>query len=125
MLKILIAAGVLLGLYAGRAYGDELPADASNDLACAVVGFELAGDAQATQEVRQAGNLIAIYYLGRLHGRAPGVDLETPIFQYSHTLTLERLNAERARCGGEFQTVGRDLRDIGQRLDAREGGGTK
>ena len=124
MLKMFVAATAALFTCAATASAQSVPADATNDLHCAVIGMQLVGDPSSTAEAKQAGTMITIYYVGRLHGRAPGVDLEQSILDYERTLTLDLLNAERQRCGAEFRQVGQDLQALGQRLTAREAGQT-
>lgn len=119
MLKKMIVAAAALALCTGTAHAGDFPPEARDDLNCAVVGLQLSAAPDVTPQVQQAGLMIAIYYLGRLHGRLPGVDLEQPITDAANELTLERFDVERVRCGTELQTIGHDLQAMGARMQAR------
>lgn len=88
------------------------------DARCLVVGFSLAG-AGPTPEARQAGNLISIYYVGRIHGRTPDANMEELVYQQASQATAASLEADRVRCGEEVQQVGRDLITMGTSLQSR------
>ncbi|MBI3439850.1 MAG: hypothetical protein HY054_14585 [Proteobacteria bacterium] len=124
MLKMFAIAASAWLMCLANASAQEVPAEAADDLHCAVIGMQLVGDPASDPQAKQAGTMITIFYVGRLQGRAPGVDLERPILDYERTLTVDRVNAERQRCAAEFRQVGVDLQDLGQRLSAHETGQT-
>src|SRR5262249_8232268 len=73
-------------------------ADTDADLRCLAVALILIGQTQDPAQ-QQALNSAAIYYLGRLDGRAPEMDLEERLFGLLHDFNAEQLAAERVRCG--------------------------
>ena len=119
MIKNALAAAFVF-LATGAASAQTISPDEATlaDVRCLVIGFSLAG-AGPTPEARQAGNLISIYYVGRVHGRTPDLDMGDLLYQQSLQATPESLEADRVRCGTEFQQVGRDLVDLGARMQAR------
>lgn len=120
MLKTIMVSAAAFVLCIGAASAGDFPPDARGDLNCAVVGLELSAAPTANTQVQQAGLMIAVYYLGRLHGRLPGIDLESPITDAANALTPERFDTERLRCAAEIQGVGQDLQAMGARIQARE-----
>lgn len=73
-----------------------------------------------TDEERNAGTMIAIYYVGKIEGRSPDIDLEEELFQLTQRMTMDEIFAERQRCSAEVQTMGRSLVEMGQNLQVRE-----
>lgn len=88
------------------------------DLRCLAVALILIGQTQDPSQ-QQAFNSAAIYYLGRLDGRAPDIDLEEHLSGLLRDFSPERLAVERVRCGELLVTRGRVLQDIGRDLERR------
>jgi hypothetical protein len=84
------------------------------DLRCLAIAFNMAGSQDA--QLSQAGALAAYYYLGKIDGRAPAIDLEDAIRRSSSSPSAGQFAAEAQRCGDELQTRGREITDIGLRL---------
>jgi hypothetical protein len=89
------------------------------DLRCATVGLSMAGASEGNPQLQSAGTMIAIYYIGRVHGRTPDINLEDSLFQLSRRLTTADLEVERVRCGTEFQALGMALQEMGGNLQRR------
>lgn len=87
------------------------------DLRCLVVGFALAGSDQDAH--KSAAIPFSLYYLGRLDGRAPQLDLEKRLGDLATTMTGDDIKTEAARCGADFQRRGIELQAIGKALQDR------
>jgi hypothetical protein len=89
------------------------------DLRCATVGLTLAGSPQSNEQMRDAGTMIAIHYIGKVYGRSPEIDLEDEVLRLTRTMTPEDLESERIRCGTEFQALGASLIAMGESMQRR------
>lgn len=105
------AVAIAMTLCAGTAHAQSADAQAA-DTRCAMLGLAMAGGQNASPEQRQAGTIMALYYVGRLHGRAPNFDLRAAIQQQAQTLSQELAQAEGQRCGLEFRAVGQALNAV-------------
>lgn len=114
MVRLAWAAAVAVMVFAGSAQAQQGGA-LEADTRCAMIGLGLAGMENATPEQRQSGTLLALYYIGRVHGRSPGINLEQAIQAQAQGMSLESLQSEGTRCGAEFRTVGEELSAMGQR----------
>lgn len=77
------------------------------DLRCVVVGTRITsvGDAQH----RAVGTVLTMYYVGKLAGRTPGLDLEKAIMRQLGKMKSVNYNAEARRCAAEISAKGRQL----------------
>ena len=82
------------------------------DVHCVIVGAVLAGKTDTTQ--RAAGSLVAMYYIGRLDGRVPKLDLEELMIKESKAMTSSDFAAEAKRCGATLTARGQELTKIGK-----------
>jgi len=57
-----------------------------------------------------------IYYLGRLDGRSPGVDIESLIEAEIGNMTSSDFQYATHRCGDEFSAKGAEVTGIGRNL---------
>lgn len=101
----------------GVAHAEEIANRTDADVSCLVASLHLMNS--AVPEQSQAGLASFLYWLGRVDGGAPGLDLETQIAGLSPSFTDAHLNAELVRCGTEMQTRGAEVQAIGNRLQAR------
>lgn len=92
--------------------------DVISDVRCIVVGAAMAGTQDQT--AKSSGIMLTLYYIGRLEGRAPNVDLEQLILEQSSAMTKSEFGAEATRCGSHLADKGREITRIGQDLVARE-----
>jgi hypothetical protein len=60
------------------------------------------------------------YFLGRLDGHAPGLDLEQLIKAETNRMTAADFREEARRCDDEFASKGRQLAKIGHDLVEHE-----
>lgn len=87
------------------------------DVRCLVVAYHLAGNED--KEISQAGILISQYYLGRLDGRSPGLDLEAAIEAETKGMDDAQMKALLERCGAEVEKRGKDVEALGTRLEKK------
>jgi len=115
-LRAIMCATALFSCAAASAAAQE--ADALDaDLRCLVVSLVLIGSTEPQQQ--QAGMGSFFYYLGRVDGARPGHDLEASLAQLAQTMTSEEISQEMVRCGSQLMTRGREVQDIGARLQNR------
>jgi hypothetical protein len=98
---------------AGAQAADE---GVTSDLRCMAVGLAMSGN--ANPQIKNAGSLASLYYLGRLDARTPSIDLEAGLKQELMRMSPQDLQAEAVRCGQQLQARGKAVTEIGQRLQA-------
>ena len=113
MRTMLAAITMSLAIFAAPANA-QVAGHNPNDLKCAVVGLTIAGTAGANAQQQQAGTLIALYYLGRVQGAEPAVDLQALITREAEALTIATLETERVRCAQEFSAMGQAMVRMGE-----------
>jgi hypothetical protein len=69
--------------------------------------------------VSAAGQVALMYWLGKIDGADPTLDLEVRIAEIAPTMTREIVARELIRCGGEMMARGREVQEMGARLAAR------
>jgi|SRR5215831_5185883 len=89
-------------------------ANTTADIRCLITSLSLGKSNNET--VKTAGFLASLYYLGRLDGGAPNVDLETRMIAEIEKMTPEELRSEAVRCGSTMQARGKAFSDIGSHL---------
>lgn len=63
--------------------------------------------------------MLALYYLGRLDGRDPKLDVEKLIIEQVKTMTNADYSSEAVRCGNSLTTKGQQITRIGRDLIKR------
>jgi hypothetical protein len=88
--------------------------DTVNDARCffAAISLIRSGD-KATQA---AATSSAMYYLGRLDGREPGLDLEALILDVARRFSPSEIFSESQRCGHQLSARGQVVSAIGAKL---------
>lgn len=112
----LISAAIMLGgllATAATAQSDET----TNDIRCLVVGLNLAQSQNAA--ARGASVLMAIYYMGRLEGRDPMLELDARITDEVLKMSTLDVQSEARRCGGELKAKGEAIAEMGKKLSER------
>ena len=111
------AIGVMLTLSALPTYAQD--ADTVADVRCLVVGLKMMQLSDASMQ--KAGYISFMYYVGRLDGRTPSLDIEQSIIKELDHMTAPEFSAEAVRCGGgltkkgeQLQRIGKDLADHGR-----------
>ena len=87
------------------------------DVRCLTAMFALAG--QESKDQQSAGTLGALYFLGRIDGRSPGLDLETAVAAESKRLTDDELGKNLQTCGTRMESRGKDIIALGKALEKR------
>jgi hypothetical protein len=104
------AAVLLVGAAAPAAAQD---AENSADIRCALAAMAMVG---ATQDatMKQQATMAALYYVGRLDGRNPNLDLEARLRQEMAKMAPQELAGEAQRCGQQLMVRGKALQAIGE-----------
>jgi hypothetical protein len=110
----LILAASVLTLAAGVARA-ETPA-ATSDLRCFVV-LSMVSD-NGDPKINATITLGRLYFLGRLDGSAPGIDLKTRFRDVATKITPADAKAELARCGPILRARAAVLDDVSRSLSA-------
>jgi hypothetical protein len=115
MKKSATCVAMVLALTAAATARAETP-ETTTDLKCLVFSMTMSGNSDAAKSA--VGSMVALYFLGRLDGREPTLNLEKRLGDPD----LQLKQAEFARvgmaCGGMLQTRGSELAAIGGRLKA-------
>lgn len=120
-----LSVGVVL--LVALACGPFFGADAANrftlsDVRCVVVGLRMA-EMPGSQQ-RGAGMMLAIYYLGRLDGRALDSEVEGLIAREAEKMTAAEFRSNAVRCGKDLTLKGQEIQRIGADLSRKAQGGT-
>lgn len=83
------------------------------DVQCMVVGARLLESADQRQ--RMSGEMLLTYYLGRIDGRSPNVDLEA-LMKRVGKMSESDFRRAATRCGAEFSARGAQIVRIGKSL---------
>jgi len=113
MFRMALAAATMFVVCAGSAHAQDTD-PASLDARCAMIGLGIAGTEAATPEQRSNGMVLAVYYIGRLQGRTPNIDLRAAFQRQAQTTPQDRLEGEGTRCTNEFRAVGQTLNAMNQ-----------
>ncbi len=106
------------------------PAEADNvaDVRCVVVAMGLTQSPDP--QVKALAAAATLYYVGRLDGRAPDLDLEPAMVRQVNSMSMDDMRGELQRCAGALQARGDKLKAIGADLQkiagqAATGGASK
>ena len=100
-------------MHGGPAHGESPPL--TDDTRCFVAAMSLL-QTTSNNVVRNAAVTSALYYLGRLEGRDPNLDLEKVITEESQRMTQSDIRSELDRCGKALSARGAVITAIGQKL---------
>lgn len=109
-MKKLITTAVL-PLLAGAASPEE---QTRSDLRCVVALTQFAKMESA--EIRQAGMTASLYFIGRLDGRVPDLDLEAALERELKTVPPSEYGSLLQSCGAAMQARGVKIIEIGASL---------
>jgi len=87
------------------------------DVRCVIVGMKFVGMADPNQ--RSAGTMLSMYYIGRLDGRVPKLDLEELLVKEASTMTTSDYGSEAKRCGASLTAKGQEITRIGKDIVER------
>lgn len=108
-IMIMVTACVSVG---AKARAENTATDA--DVQCIVVGARISESADPRQ--RTSGEMLLTYFLGRIDGRSPNVDLETLIVREARRMSPADITRAAHRCGKEFSARGPEMVRIGKAL---------
>lgn len=110
------ALGLVLSISLTRPAHAAPPVETVADMQCVVVGVRLAGSADQHQGL--SGTMLAIYFLGRIDGRSPTVDLQQLLVEEVKNMSDAALKVAATRCGAELSRRGVEITRIGQKVEA-------
>ena len=96
------------------AYPHDQDTDNIADVRCFVVGIMLVQN--PSPQLQTAGQMTALYYVGRLDGRAPNFEIESAIVEQLTKMTPKDLSAEAVRCGHALTDKGNKITELGKSL---------
>jgi hypothetical protein len=111
-LTILLA---VLGLPPMRA--DAQDAVTIADIRCVVVGMQLSGMVNSALQPR--GILLTLYYIGRLDGRVPKLDIESLLIEETGKMESADYASEGRRCEAGLTEKGQQIIELGKHLIER------
>jgi len=104
--------------------GPASAAESTNDVRCLVAISRLvdinAQTKQLSQEAAQMTSLLGtMYFMGKLEGRDSRLNIENAMVAEVSKMTMEQLQSELIRCGGEMKSIGQKWDEIGKNLVRR------
>jgi hypothetical protein len=94
------------------------------DVRCVIIGVKIAASADSAQQ--SAGVMAALYYIGRIDGREPTLNIETVLAKEVVNMTPTEFSSEAIRCGKhltergqEITKLGRDLAELAQKMPGK------
>lgn len=94
-------------------------AETTKDVQCLVAVASLAGSDD--KDAKMAAAIGSQYFLGRIDGRSPNLDLEAAIKLEASRLGEAQMRSLLQSCGQLMQSRGKALQEIGERMQAEEG----
>jgi hypothetical protein len=92
-------------------------AETISDVRCVIVGMKFAGMSDPTQQ--SAGLMLSLYYVGRLDGRVPKLNIEELMIKEISTMTTSDYGSEAKRCGASLTEKGQEISRIGKDMVER------
>ncbi|MEJ0008515.1 MAG: hypothetical protein WDM77_19670 [Steroidobacteraceae bacterium] len=92
-------------------------ADSIGDIRCVAVGIRSAVMPDSHQ--KSNGTLLVLYYLGRLGGREPTLDIEKLLTDQIKKMTEADYASEATRCQKDLTTTGAQITRLGEDLQKR------
>ena len=112
-MKWILIPVLAAGLLAVPARAD----DTDNDVECVAIGLSMAASQDAL--MRSSGGMVALYYLGRLDGRTPDLELEDRLKSAVNTLGPNEFRLAATRCSEGLKARGESLTAIGKDLQQK------
>jgi hypothetical protein len=109
----MMTAGCMLVAMSTQALADDTTAD----IRCVAAVLALSGKADAATKSTLA--MSAIYYIGKLDGRVPSLDLEDALVKELSTMTAAEIGSEAVRCGKDLSVRGQQIKAMGDHMVAR------
>jgi hypothetical protein len=92
---------------------DKSP-DTIDDIRCLAAGLRFAEMPDSHQ--KSTGMLMVLYYIGRLDGRNPDLDIEGLLTQQISSLTAAEYAALATRCGNNLSAKGQQISRLGDKM---------
>ena len=107
---------LLILLVTSMVFGNAWAADrrTMSDIQCIVVAMKMSATEGSAQQA--SATMITLYYLGRLDGRTPGLNVEGLIAREAAKMSAAELRSDAVRCGRVLVEKGREIQRIGLRL---------
>ena len=109
-----IAIAVLLAASALPALSSAQDADTVADLRCVAVGLHL-GEAPDSHQ-KSTGTLLVLYYMGRLDGRAPHLEIQKAVAAQIDTMSEADFRSEATRCSAELSQKGAQIKELVEQM---------
>lgn len=106
---------ILACVFAASGKAGAANAQTVADVQCIVVGARLS--ASPNQSQSRSGEMLMLYFLGRIDGRSPNADLEALIEREAQRMSPSDFAKAARRCGTEFSARGVELVRIGKALE--------
>jgi hypothetical protein len=113
MSRDLAALVLALALFAPARAED---AASPTDMKCFVV--MVIGASSSNPSLRDASAVAALYYLGRIDGRTPQLDLRLAVEETMKEIRSNDVRPEALRCSAELKARGQTVREMGARIQA-------
>ncbi|MGZ3376866.1 MAG: hypothetical protein ACXU8S_09730 [Phenylobacterium sp.] len=117
MIRSLVLSAAALAAWAAASSARATDDPGASDVHCLAVASLLASNADP--KIQSAGVMASLYFLGKLDGRTPTLDLETRLKDELTHYNPQDLQADAVRCGAELAVRGKAVSDIGARLKAQ------
>jgi hypothetical protein len=115
MMKRATCVALALALTVAAPARAEAP-ETTTDLKCLAFAMGMSGNSDPSKAA--VGTMAALYFLGRIDGREPKLDLEKRLVAPDLQIKTADFPSLGATCGGMLKTRGDDLTTIGQHLQA-------
>lgn len=89
-------------------------ADSLADIRCVAVGMHFAEAPDSHQ--KSTGTLLVLYYMGRLDGRAPSLDIGKLLGEQIDRMTASDYGAEATRCSQNLAQKGAQIKQLGEQM---------
>ena len=89
-----------------------------SDIRCVIVGMQLSAVANSPQQTQ--GIVLTWYYIGRLDGRVPKLDIESLLIGETSRMTSPEYSSETKRCLAALAEKGQQVTQIGKNLMEQE-----
>jgi hypothetical protein len=110
-----VLALAVITLAATRAMAD----DTTDDVRCLALAAAMTANPTVDANGKAAGQTIAVYFLGRLDGRTPGLDIKSRLIEQAKlmgAMSPDAVKAQADSCGATLGARGKALQEIGDAL---------
>jgi hypothetical protein len=89
-------------------------AESLADIRCVAVGMHFAETPDSHE--KSTGTLLVLYYMGRLDGRAPSLDIEKLLSEQIERMTQSDYSTEALRCSQNLSMNGAQIKQLGEQM---------